>query len=82
MKLDKVYDISNMDKAIASFSDQINESFSIFNKNLIIKEYSKIDSIIILGMGGSAIGGDLARVILNDNFEIRLLYNVLLPDTF
>ena len=75
MKLDKVYDISNMDKAVASFSDQINESFSIFNKNLILKEYSKIDSIIILGMGGSAIGGDLVRVILSDNCRVPIFVN-------
>ena len=56
-------DQSDMRGAIINFPDQIIQSFSIMKNWEPRNEYNDIQSILVLGMGGSAIGGDVARVI-------------------
>jgi len=38
-------------------------------------EYSLVDAIVILGMGGSAISGDLVRTLIGDECSIPILVN-------
>ena len=68
-------DQSNMRGAIEGFSDQIKQSFSIINHWTQKNKYSDIRSILILGMGGSAIGGDVARVISHNSCSLPIIVN-------
>ena len=52
-----------MYKAINSFPEQIKKSYEIM-KNISFSRKESISDIIICGMGGSAIGGDLCKTLL------------------
>ena len=59
-------DPSGMLAAVAGLPEQCREAWqaaSAFGGDLP-RDYADIDRIVILGMGGSAIGGDLWRVLL------------------
>ena len=72
------FDKHNMFKSIKDFPSQIIKSFDIESK--FYKQNSKniknisnnIESILICGMGGSAIGGDILRVLIKDEIKIPL----------
>ena len=75
------FDNKNMFDAIYSFPSQIKESFDIemkcYNEN--IKNFQSIsndiNSILICGMGGSAIGGEFARILLLQAAEVPVIIN-------
>ncbi|MAP61965.1 MAG: hypothetical protein CMF82_03340 [Candidatus Marinimicrobia bacterium] len=76
------YDKQNMFKAIKGFKNQISESFAIesdwYGKNKKILNSimsNKIDSILVCGMGGSAIGGEVARTMLIDKLLVPISIN-------
>jgi len=69
------YDASDMHGAIASFPQQIQDSFSIFKNWNPVNPYDSIKNILILGMGGSAIGGDVCRVLLQNDSSIPISVN-------
>ena len=73
--IDTDLDQSNMHGAISSFPDQLEESFEIIKNWSPVKEYQGIQKIMILGMGGSAIGGDVARVIAQNNCSMPIFVN-------
>ena len=56
-------DNSNMLKVIEDFPQQCKTALSL-PKGMTIS--GKIDKIIIAGMGGSAVGGDLLKIYLHD----------------
>ena len=68
-------DVSNMFKSIYDFPDQIIEAISIGKKNKIEKNYSNFSNIVICGMGGSAIGGDLSKSLINSSLSLPLVIN-------
>ena len=68
-------DQSDMRGAIIDFPDQIIQSFSIMKNWAPRNEYNDIQSILVLGMGGSAIGGDVARVISQDSCSLPVIVN-------
>ena len=68
-------DQSDMKGAIAGFSEQISISFSIMKDWISTHEYLDIQKIIVLGMGGSAIGGDVARVIAQNVCTVPIIVN-------
>ena len=68
-------DVSNMKDAIKSFPNQIRESFAIMKNWSSINEYDNIQNILILGMGGSAIGGDLVKVMAQNSCSIPIIIN-------
>lgn len=74
-KLDK----SNMYEILFNFSKQIKEALEIGQSSPIFKNYNIIpEKFIILGMGGSAIGGDLLRSYLKEIDEasrIQIIVN-------
>jgi glucose/mannose-6-phosphate isomerase len=68
-------DQSEVKGAIASFPEQIQESFLIMDNWMPKNEYRGIRTILILGMGGSAIGGDVARVISQKSCPVPIIVN-------
>ena len=73
--LKKKLDVSNMYDAIVGFPSQIQIAFSIMEDWSSKYQYLDIDSILILGMGGSAIGGDISRVIIQNECRVPILVN-------
>ena len=70
-------DQSNMFKSISEFSEHIANSFDYFKQNSSINSdvSNDINSILILGMGGSAITGLLFREILSNKLDIPISVN-------
>ena len=70
-------DKSNMYKNIIELPNHIQNSLKNFenNSNLKKERYSKIESIIILGMGGSAITGLLVSELLKNDINIPIYVN-------
>jgi len=79
--LRKRFDKGNMFKSINDFKNQIIESFDIeskwFKKNskTINRVFKNIDSVLICGMGGSAIGGELVKDMLSSNIDVPVIIN-------
>jgi len=69
-KIDK----NNMFDIISDLYKHINHSFNII-ENFSIKWTGKIDNIVICGMGGSAIGGDFVKTVLNEEINIPIFVN-------
>ena len=68
-------DTSNMFESIYNFPDQMNEAIEIGKTIELKNKYEKISNIVICGMGGSAIGGDLCKSLANDSLSIPLSIN-------
>lgn len=75
------YDVSNMFDVLRNFGNQIEEAVAIGNVLNPPKELGNINKIIISGLGGSAIAGDLIRSILLYEIKIPVYVNrnYLLP---
>ena len=57
-------DPEDMKKAIYSFADNLRDAMAIGQKVSLTNTYTKIENIVVAGMGGSAIGGDVNRMLL------------------
>ena len=70
-------DQSNMYKSIFDFSTHIKETFEFFDNNSSLNSNLKneIDSIMVLGMGGSAITGLLMKDLLKNDIDIPMHVN-------
>ncbi len=66
----ELYDNSNMRKLLIEFPQQVENSVSIAESAKIKLKTSVIQNIIIAGLGGSAIGGDLIRTYLTPELKI------------
>lgn len=71
----ELYDNSNMFEVLENFAHQIEEAVEIGNSAAADVSYSNIKNIIICGMGGSAIGGDLLRSTLQYETKIPIFVN-------
>ena len=58
-------DPQDMFGAIYRFPDQIKEAIEIGANIKLNNKYSKCENIVLAGMGGSAIGGDVVKTIVN-----------------
>ena len=65
-------DFSNMFKSIYDFSSNIESAFEIAEKILLNNNYNSINRVVIAGMGGSAIGGDVVRLLLSSTKSIPI----------
>ena len=65
-KIDK----GNMYQAIWDFSDNIIDAIKLGERIKLNNKYKDINKIIIAGMGGSAIGGDVVYALLNEEIEV------------
>ena len=75
-------DPSNMYKAIYDFPDQIREAVKIGESIALKNYYNNINNIVVAGMGGSAIGGDVTRLILQNQLNVPMYIsrNYTLPN--
>ena len=64
-----------MDKLIEQFSNQLREAISIGEQSLINKSTVEIRNILITGLGGSGIGGNLANQFCEHELEVPLMVN-------
>ena len=69
------YDKHNMLGMISSLPKQISEMIDSMSTWNPTKEFGAIENIVICGMGGSAIAGDLLCNIVKD--DVQLYYNII-----
>lgn len=76
------YDKSNMRKLLVEFPEQVAHAVSIGNDAEIDVDTSKVSNIVLTGLGGSAIGGDLLRSYLADELKVPFIVNrhYMLPE--
>ncbi len=66
-------DQSNMRKHLLEFPSQCEQAIQLAEKFTIPKElFQKSDKIVVCGLGGSAIGGDILKTLLKQNLEIPI----------
>ncbi len=65
-------DKSGVKSLILNFYKQIDEAWSLYQKANITLDTSRIRNILYLGMGGSAIAGDLLYDVLFDELKVPL----------
>ncbi|SVD48339.1 uncharacterized protein METZ01_LOCUS401193, partial [marine metagenome] len=75
-------DPKNMFKLIFDFPNQIEKAVVIGRNIGLRKNYSKVNKIVLAGMGGSAVGGDLLSLALRKHMTIPFFVsrNYTLPN--
>ncbi|MCK4903981.1 MAG: SIS domain-containing protein, partial [Candidatus Marinimicrobia bacterium] len=68
-------DPQDMFGAIYRFADQIQEAIGISEQINLHNDYSASKNIVVAGMGGSAIGGDIVKTIVNQELKIPFYIN-------
>ena len=71
----EIHDGTGLFKVTADFPEQITEAVQIGNAIRLDQDYSSIRNIIITGLGGSAIGGDLLRSYLQYEIKVPVKVN-------
>ncbi len=71
-----------MFKSIFDFPDQIEKALEIGKNIGLRKNYGRVNKIILAGMGGSAVGGDLLSLALKNHLTIPFFVsrNYILPN--
>ena len=69
------FDSLDMFGAIYNFTDQIKEAIEIGEQINLKNNYSKCRNIVVAGMGGSAIGGDVVRTLIHNELKIPFCVN-------
>ena len=74
-------DTDNMHQSIYEFSDHLMEAVEIGKSIALKNQYSDIHNVVVAGMGGSAIGGDVARLLCKNEMKVPMLVsrNYTLP---
>ncbi|MBI2955588.1 MAG: bifunctional phosphoglucose/phosphomannose isomerase [Chloroflexi bacterium] len=65
-------DIQGMIDKIAGLPKQCLDAWRLGEGITLPADYSIVDSIVVLGMGGSAIGGDLVRTLVADELKVPM----------
>lgn len=73
-KIDKI-DQENMLKLLFDFPEQCREAGKFIDQVSIPSGYRDVQNILIAGMGGSAIGGDLVKAVVNDQASVPIVVN-------
>ena len=68
-------DPSNMYGLIRGFPDQVNEAMAIGYNSGVRLAVRSVREIVLCGLGGSAIGGDLLKSYLADDLKVPFLVN-------
>ena len=71
------FDRENMFGAIWDFPENIVGALKLGNQITLSQSYSNIQNIVIAGMGGSAIGGDVVSILDKDNLDIQIMFYVI-----
>lgn len=69
------YDTSNMRKLLLEFPKQIEDAVRIGKSFSPTLKASGIENIVVTGLGGSAIGGDLLRSYLSEELNVPFFVN-------
>jgi glucose/mannose-6-phosphate isomerase len=69
------YDLSNMRTLLMDFPQQIDDAVRIGKSARIQMKQSSIKNIIVTGLGGSAIGGDILRSYVSNELAIPFIIN-------
>src|SRR5687768_6587040 len=64
-----------MDKLIAGFSNQLREAIAIGKSAKLTAHNYPITNIVVTGLGGSGIGGDLVSEFIADEIRIPMAVN-------
>ena len=75
-------DPQDMFSAIYHFADQIKEAITIGEQINLNNDYSYCRNIVVAGMGGSAIGGDVVKTVTHNELTVPFYvnHNYLLPN--
>ncbi|MDZ7336994.1 MAG: bifunctional phosphoglucose/phosphomannose isomerase [candidate division KSB1 bacterium] len=68
-------DRANMRGRICGFAEQLTHAVELGRRTTLPREYARVEAVVCLGMGGSAIGGDLLRCYLADTLKVPLVVN-------
>ena len=75
VKLIKEVDVAGMFGLILGLDSQCEKAVSAAGSCNIPSEYSQVEKIIIIGMGGSAMGGDILSKLLINEIKIPIFVN-------
>lgn len=70
-----LYDRSDMRELLAGFPHQVQDAVRIGREATLVPLKGKPSAVVVSGLGGSAIGGDLLRSYLSDQLEVPFLIN-------
>ncbi len=75
-------DPGNMYQSIYEFPDHILDAAKIGKSISLNNQYSEIRNVVVAGMGGSAIGGDVVRLLAKNELDIPMVVsrNYTLPN--
>ena len=71
--MEKRIDPEDMFKSIWEFPDNLNEAFELGSTIKLKNTYTDISNIVVAGMGGSAIGGDVLASLESAKLDIPLI---------
>ena len=74
-------DTDNMHQSIYEFSDHLVKALEIGKAIALKNQYSDIHNVVVAGMGGSAIGGDVAKLLCKNELKVPMVVsrNYTLP---
>ncbi len=77
MTFEEIYsiDAANMYRVIREFPDQVREAVALAASTPLRLSAARVDAIVLTGLGGSAIGGDLLRCYLATELKVPFLVN-------
>ena len=64
------FDRENMFGAIWDFPENLVDALKLGNEITLSQSYINIQNVVVAGMGGSAIGGDVVSILEKDNLDI------------
>ena len=64
------FDRENMFGAIWDFPKNLVDALKLGNEITLSQSYINIQNVVVAGMGGSAIGGDVVSILEKDNLDI------------
>jgi glucose/mannose-6-phosphate isomerase len=68
-------DPQGMGERIGELAWQCRQAWEIIEGQRVPADYAQADSVVILGLGGSAIGGDLVRSLVRDLCPVPIFVN-------
>jgi glucose/mannose-6-phosphate isomerase len=68
-------DPADMGGRIAELAKQFADAIEVAGRCVLPEEYAACDAIVIVGMGGSAIGGDLAKRLVEGECRVPIFVN-------
>jgi len=68
-------DTQNMKNAIYDFPDHLEDALNIGKQFQPKNIFTNIQNIVVTGMGGSAIGGDICYTLVSDELNVPLIVN-------